>query len=147
MASSPKSQIKAAIDECLAQAKHNHYLDTNDIARMMDVDVWVLYKWVEKSRIPVEEIPSFEKACGCNALTKCMAAISGYLTVPAPTGGASVAKTSAVVHLHVASAMFEALESEADATRCKSAVKLISQAIESLAWLRHQISVNGDKNA
>jgi len=146
MSSDLKLKVKTAIDECKTHAKINHYRTVSDIAEIMNVDTWVLFKWLEKSRIPAEEIPAFEKACGCNALTKCIAEIAGLLTIPAQTGCFAVVKNSADVHLHVANAMFEALKSEGDVIHSKDAVKSISQAIESLAWLRHQISVSGDKN-
>lgn len=145
MASDLKSQIKAAIDECRAHAKLNYFRAVKDIAEIMGVDVWVLSKWVENSRLPVEEIPAFEAACGCNALSKCLAAAGGYMTIPAPTGRYAKVASSAEVHLHVAAAIAESVAAEIDPSSSDEAVMAISKAIESLAWLRNQLSITGGK--
>lgn len=147
MASKSTSRIKAAIRRCLRHAKRIHYRDVADLANLMGVDKWVLEKWLANARIPVEEIPSFELACGCNDLSKCVASIAGYTTIPASTGRLSRATSAAEVHLHVASAIAESVAAEIDHSLSGKAVIALSNAIESLAWLRRQFYEIGDADA
>ena len=143
MESKYKSRIKAAIRKCLGHAKRVHYRGVAEIAKLMGVDKWVLEKWIEHARLPVEEIPCFEMACGCNDLSKCIASIAGYMTIPASTGRFAKAASIAEVHLHVAAAISESVAAEIDPSSADEAVMALSNAIESLAWLRHQLAGKG----
>lgn len=67
-----------------AQAKHN--LSVERIADRMGATHDSLYKWLATGRMPAILIPAFELACGCHYASEWLAASSGRLVVPMPTG-------------------------------------------------------------
>ena len=136
-----ESRIQSAIRECLDHAKRVLYRDVANLAELMSLDnKWVLFKWVETGRIPAVAIPAFEAACGSNALSRCLAEKGGSMTIPAPTGRFARATSSAEAHLLVSTAIVKAITAETDTSKAGEAVRAINGAIESLAWLRHQLA-------
>lgn len=136
-----ESRIRSAINECLDYAKRVLYRDVASLAELMSLDnKWVLFKWVETGRIPAVLIPAFEAACGCNALSRCLAKEGGSMTIPAPTGRFARVASSTETHLLVTTAIATAIAAEINASKAGEAVRAINGAIESLAWLRHQLA-------
>lgn len=136
-----ESRIQSAIREYLDHAKRVLYRDVANLAELMSLDnKWVLFKWVETGRIPAVAIPAFEAACGSNALSRCLAEKGGSMTIPAPTGRFARVASSAETHLLVSTAIVKAIAAEIDTSKAGEAVRAINGAIESLAWLRHQLA-------
>ena len=104
-----------------AQAKHN--LSVERIADRMGATHDSLYKWLATGRMPAILIPTFELACGCNYVSDWLAASSGRLVVPMPTGRKAEGvelldmNSSCAAALQLLTAFYQApTESDAEAT-------------------------------
>ena len=69
-----------------AQQRPTKPLSVERIADLMGESVDSLYKWLATGRMPAILIPAFELACGCHYVSEWLAASSGSLVVPMPTG-------------------------------------------------------------
>lgn len=47
---------------------------------------WTIYRWVQEGSIPARLIRPFELACGCEYVTRWLAASAHLLVVPLPSG-------------------------------------------------------------
>ena len=130
--------IQAAIRDGLKTAKAVCYRQINDVADAMGVNRDVLYKWAQTGRMPAVHVPDFEKACADAAVTRVLAAAQGYLLVPISVDTQTPQLDMARVHCQVASAMLAAATAQVDAGQADEAVRTITQAINSLAALRHR---------
>lgn len=63
-------------------------LSVERIAELLAVTPDVLYKWLSTGRMPAPLIPAYENICGINFVSRYLAASSGNLVIPVPTGRA-----------------------------------------------------------
>ena len=75
-----------ALRLCKERAQAKRHLSVERIADCMGVTHDSLYKWLATGRIPGILIPAYELACGCHYVSEWLAASSGSLVVPMPTG-------------------------------------------------------------
>ena len=130
--------IQAAIRDGLKTAKAVCYRQINDVADAMGVNWEVLYKWAQTGRMPVVHVPDFEQVCADAAVTRALAAAQGYLLVPVIVDTQTPQLDMARVHCQVASAMLAAATAQVEPAQAGEAVRAITQAINSLATLRHR---------
>jgi len=123
-----------------AQAKHN--LGVERIADRMGATHDSLYKWLATGRMPAILIPTFELACGCNYVSDWLAASSGRLVVPMPTGR-KVEDTqlldmnsSCAAALQLLTAFYQA-PTEADTEATLAALRL---HLEQVAYHHHNVA-------
>ena len=81
----PNSLVHA-LRLCKEFAQDRHNLSVERIADRMGVSHDSLYKWLATGRLPAILIPAYELACGCHYVSEWLAASSGALVVPMPTG-------------------------------------------------------------
>ena len=81
----PNSLVHA-LRLCKEFAQDRHNLSVERIADRMGVTHDSLYKWLATGRLPAILIPAYELACGCHYVSEWLAASSGALVVPMPTG-------------------------------------------------------------
>lgn len=75
-----------ALRLCKEWAQVKRHLSVERIADRMGTTHDSLYKWLATGRMPAILIPAYELACGCHYVSEWLAASSGALVVPMPTG-------------------------------------------------------------
>ena len=75
-----------ALRLCKEFALERKNLSVELIANRIGVSHDSLYKWLATGRMPAILIPAYELACGCHYVSEWLAASSGALVVPMPTG-------------------------------------------------------------
>ncbi|MBB5204424.1 hypothetical protein HNQ51_001738 [Inhella inkyongensis] len=81
------STLRDALQACKDYALQKHRLSVERLAERMGLeDHWALYKWIANGRMPLVNVPAYEHACGCNFVTRWLAATSGKLLVDMPKG-------------------------------------------------------------
>ena len=87
----PSKRLRAnslvhALRLCKEYAQAKRHLGVERIADRMGVTHDSLYKWLATGRMPAILVPAYELACGCHYASEWLAASSGRLVVPMPTG-------------------------------------------------------------
>lgn len=114
--------LRDALEGCKNFAKERHNLGVERIAERMGLeDHWSLYKWIASGRMPAVSIPAYQLACGCDFVTRWLAASGNKLLVDMPTGRKADSESLSHAHAGFAEAMrlisaFYEGKSEADAT-------------------------------
>lgn len=81
------TSLRDALHACKEVARLRLNLSVERIAERMGLeDHWVLYKWVANGRMPAVLLTAYEHACGCDYVTRWMAATAGKLLVDIPKG-------------------------------------------------------------
>ena len=142
-----ETAVQVAIQACIAHAKQELYRDIGDVAALMGVNQWVLYKWVQAGKLPAVHIPAFECACGANHLSKCLAAACGLLTIKAPPAAGYTQVDWTLAQWEVAKAMADAAGAAVDPGKTKQALKAVNAAMDALASTRHQLALRSGHEA
>ncbi|MBK3440775.1 hypothetical protein [Pseudomonas lactis] len=127
--------LRHALELCKDFAKEIHNLSVERIAVEMGLpDHWALYKWLQTGRMPANLIRPYERACGCDYVTRWIAASAGRLTIEMPSGRKCAAEDMQALQELLTTAAgkllaFYSKNSEADAT-----LAAIQAAMEALAW-------------
>lgn len=69
-------------------ARERRNLSVERVADLMGVTPDVLYKWLATGRMPAPLLLVYENVCGINFVSRYLAASSGNLVIPVPTGRA-----------------------------------------------------------
>lgn len=139
-----EASVRDAIESCLAYARRTRKADVGEIAGVMGLkNKWVLYKWVESGRLPANQIPSFEAACGCADLSEALGLAAGVLTFPTHADGQTRLSTTADAHLVVARGLSAAIAAERHGKYESESALALDQAIDALRWLRDRVSTQG----
>ncbi len=81
------NSLPQAMELCLTYARETANLSVERIAdRMGQPSHWVLYKWMQDGSIPARMIRPFEFACGCEYVTRFIAASAHKLLIDLPSG-------------------------------------------------------------
>lgn len=81
------TSLQQAMELCIEFAKEKHNRSMDRIAEGMGLtNKWTLYKWIESGGLPVRMVRPFEDACGCEFVSRYLAASAGKLVVEIPTG-------------------------------------------------------------
>jgi hypothetical protein len=139
--------LMAAVQACLSHAKSDLYRNIGDVADAMDTKPTreAVYKWVQTGRLPLAEIPAFERACASSHISKYIAACGGYLIVRAPVADGLPQLEFARIQCQVAKAILATSTALVDAGQAPDAVNALTVAINSLAAVRHQLTTGGAK--
>jgi hypothetical protein len=141
------ADLMAAIQACLDHAKSDLFRSIGDVADAMDTKPSrdAVYKWLQTGRLPLAEIPAFERACGCSHISRYLAGCGGYLLVKAPTADGFPPLEFARIQCQLAKAILATSIALLDTDQAPEAVNSISQAIQGLVAVRHQLSTGGAK--
>jgi len=115
-------------------ARERRNLSVERIADLMGVTPDALYKWLGTGRMPAPLVLVYENVCGVNFVSRYLAASTGNLVIPVPTGRAvspvDVQELQSVLNAAVGAILdFAAQRLEADA-----ALASIHSAMCALAW-------------
>lgn len=81
------NSIPQAMELCLTYARETANLSVERVAdRMGLASHWVVYKWMQEGSIPARMIRPYEHACGCDYVTRYIAASAHKLLIDLPTG-------------------------------------------------------------
>jgi len=141
------ADLMAAVQACVDHAKSDLYRSIGDVADAMDTKPTreAVYKWLQTGRLPLAEIPAFERACGCSHVSKYLAACGGYLLVKAPTDGGFPQLEFARIQCQLSKAILATSIALVDADQSPDAVSAINLAIQGLVAIRNQLSAGGVK--
>lgn len=133
-------RLNDALYQCLQAAKTQGYRSVDAVALAMNVDVWVLRKWVQDNRLPASQIHAFESACGSDALISYLAAERGFVLVPLSQSRDHITVDDALGLQRVVLEGIAAGLSATEPTLNWSAIDALTTAITALCSLRQRIA-------
>ncbi|WP_241020158.1 hypothetical protein [Burkholderia sp. Ac-20345] len=119
---------------CKDHAREERGLSVERIADLMALTADTVYKYLATGRMPGTLIPVYEHVCGVHYVSRFLAASSGYLVIPVPTGkGVSPADVQALQSVlnEAVGAILEFAAQRSDADKTLSA---IHAGMCALAW-------------
>ncbi|BEU96591.1 hypothetical protein ACDW_22960 [Acidovorax sp. DW039] len=131
-----------ALRLCKEEAQSKRHLSVERIADRMGVTHDSLYKWLATGRMPGILLPAYELACGCHYASEWLAASSGRLVVPMPTGRKAEGSELLDMNSSCAAALqllttFYATPQKADAEATLAALR---QHLEQVAFHHHNVA-------
>lgn len=130
----------AAITACLENARTELLRNTGEVADAMAGPTRdAVYKWSQSGRMPIVEVPAFERACGAFFVSKQLAASSGHLIVKAPTEAGPGQLDFARLQFQVSKAMLACAAAHVAKSQEQEAARSITHAIEALVAMRTQL--------
>jgi hypothetical protein len=78
--------MQEAMRACLDYALHKHNRSVAQVAELIGVTEWVVYKWMSDGSIPSKRIRPFEFACDATFVTHYLASSAQKLIIDIPTG-------------------------------------------------------------
>lgn len=134
------TSLRHALELCKDYARENHNKGVERIADQMGLaDHWALYKWLQSGRMPANLIRPYEQACGCDYVTRWIAASAGRLTIDMPTGRHCTAQDMQALQELLTAATGQLLDFYAKHCDANETLASIQAAMEALAW--HQGNV------
>jgi hypothetical protein len=138
--SAQPTSLRHAMELCKDFAKEAHNKGVERIADEMGVtDHWSVYKWLQTGRMPANFILPYERACGCDYVTRWIAASSGRLTIPMPTGRKCTAQDTQALQELLTTATGKLLAFYANNSEADETLAAIQEAMEGLAWHRGNV--------
>ncbi|PPD36772.1 MAG: hypothetical protein CTY18_03020 [Methylomonas sp.] len=131
--------LRDAMEWCTkyARAKHNYSVD--NIADLMGVNKWTLYKWIADADMPARLIKPFEHVCGVNYVSKWLVESAGKMVVDIPKGKKcgvnDLQRLQASYHDSVGE-LIRFYDGGADVEKTLSAIQA---ALEQTAWHRSNV--------
>lgn len=121
-------------------AKDRHNLSVERIADLMGVTHDTLYKWLASGRMPAVLIPVYEHACGCQFVTKWLAASGGKLVIDIPAGRTASAETIQELQQSLHTVVGCLMAFYGGSGTAEQTLPAIVQALEGLGWHHHNVS-------
>lgn len=135
------TSLRHALELCKDYAKEAHNMSVERIAIDMGVtDQWTVYKWLQSGRMPANMIRPYERACGCDYVTRWIAASAGRLTIDVPTGRNCTAQDTQALQELLTTAAGKLLAFYAKTCEADETLAAIQAAMEGLAWHRGNVS-------
>lgn len=135
------TSLRHGLELCKDFAKEAHNMSVERIAVEMGVtDQWTVYKWLQTGRMPANMIRPYERACGCDYVTRWIAASAGRLTIVIPTGRNCTAKDMQALQELLTTAAGKLLAFYAENIDADDALAAIQAAMEGLAWHRGNVA-------
>lgn len=78
--------MQEAMRACLDYALHKHNRSVAQVAELIGVTEWVVYKWMSDGSIPSKRIRPFEFACDATFVTHYLASSAQKLIIDIPSG-------------------------------------------------------------
>lgn len=135
------TSLRHGLELCKDFAKEAQNMSVERIAVEMGVtDQWTVYKWLQTGRMPANMIRPYERACGCDYVTRWIAASAGRLTIVIPTGRNCTAKDMQALQELLTTAAGKLLAFYANNIDADDALAAIQAAMEGLAWHRGNVT-------
>lgn len=140
----PHNSLQEAMEACISFALHKHRRTIDHIAADMGLaNKWVLYKWIENSRIPAVLIRPFEAACRCDFITRWLAHSSHQLLIPIPTGRLPKDSDIATLQASLSITATNLIAFAAGREQADTVIAAITSAMEHLALHRENVARAG----
>lgn len=134
------TSLRHALELCKDFAKEIQNKSVDRIADEMGVaDHWSVYKWLQTGRMPANLIRPYERACGCDYVTRWIAASAGQLTIAIPTGRNCTAQDTQALQEVLTTAAGKLLAFYAKNCDADETLAAIQAAMEGLAWHRGNV--------
>ncbi|MGO2703382.1 hypothetical protein ACTXN4_01825 [Pseudomonas helleri] len=135
------TSLRNAMELCKEYAREVHNKGMQRIADEMGVtDHWTVYKWLQTARMPACMIRPYEQACGCDYVTRWIAASAGRLTIEIPSGRKCAAEDMQALQELLNTAAGKLMAFYAKNSEAEETLASIQTAMESLAWHRGNVS-------
>ncbi|NNJ15475.1 hypothetical protein CSV86_009630 [Pseudomonas putida CSV86] len=129
------TSLRHALELCKDHARENLNKGVERIADEMGLaDHWALYKWLQSGRMPANLIRPYEQACGCDFVTRWIAASAGRLTIDMPTGRTCTAQDMQALQELLTTAAGKLLAFYTKRVDADDTLAAIQSAMEGLAW-------------
>ncbi|WP_420598615.1 hypothetical protein [Neptuniibacter sp.] len=134
------SNVRIALEGCKDYGKEKHNLSVEQIAdRMGLADHWVLYKWINEGRMPINMITPYEHACGINLVSRWLAASNNRLLVEIPSGRNADAQDIQELQQQLHKVTGQLMKFYAGNSEAQETLNSIQTSMESLAWHRGNV--------
>ena len=135
------TSLRHALELCKDFAREIQNKSVDRIADEMGVaDHWSVYKWLQTGRMPANLIRPYERACGCDYVTRWIAASAGQLTIAIPTGRNRNAQDTQALQEVLTTAAGKLLAFYAQNCDADETLAAIQAAMEGLAWHRGNVN-------
>ncbi len=128
------NSLRDALRLCKDHALDKRNYSVERIADLMGITADLLYKWLANGRMPAASIPAYELICGINFVTRWLAASTGHLMIPVPTGRTASAQDMQQLQEVINTAVGQLLQFYGGKAEVESTLAAIQQGMEGLAW-------------
>ena len=129
------TSLRKALELCKDHAQDMRRLSVERIAeRMGEESHWTVYGWLRDGSIPARKIVAYEHACGCNYVTRWLAAAEGNLLVPIPTGRTVEGEGVMGMHKSFSVAMEHLVQFYAGRAQAEDTLAALTTLMEDVAW-------------
>lgn len=129
------TSLRHALELCKDHAADARRLSVERIAeRMGEESHWTVYGWLRDGSIPARKIVAYEHACGCNFVTRWLAACEGNLLVPIPTGRQADADFYLAMQKSFTAAMEHLVQFYAGRAQADDTLAALTTLMEDVAW-------------
>lgn len=133
------TSLRMAFELC-KQAAFKRRLSIERVAELMNVQAHVLYKWLETERMPIACVPSWEHACGSNAVTTYLAHQAHRLVIDLPRGRATSAQDVQTLQVVLHEATGALMQFAAGRMSGEDTMARLTEGMEALAWHRANVA-------
>lgn len=135
------TSLRNALELCKDYALDVRRLSVERIAeRMGEESHWTVYGWLRDGSIPARKIVAYEHACGCNFVTRWLAAAEGNLLVPIPAGRAAEADFYLRMQQSFTAATEHLVQFYAGRARAEDTLAALTTLMEDVAWHHGNVS-------
>jgi hypothetical protein len=128
------------INACLKHAEEHYGMTVKDIAQVMNVKMWTLFKWLESGRLPLAEVDKFEAACHARYITRHLADTAGLILVTKPRQMETPENALVTINSASANAISAIAAYIGGAKNKQGTAKAIDAAIEALVWQKSRLT-------
>lgn len=132
--------LRHALELCKDYAREVKRLSVERIAELMGEEShWTVYGWLRDGSMPTRKIPAYEHVCGCDYVSRWVAASNGRMLIMIPTGKNASAQDIQALQEALSDATGQILKFAAGQTSAEDALAAIHTGMTGLAW--HKVNI------
>lgn len=138
------TSLRHALELCKDHAREVKRLSVERIAELMGEDShWTVYGWLRDGSIPGKKIVAYQHACGCDYITRWLAATEGKLIVEIPSGR-NVSESDVIdLHRDFNLAMEHLVGFYAGKASAEDTLAALTQLMQDMAWHQRNVATHG----